>query len=207
MDKTQITTVAYNANAQAYADKFMEHKPYVEQVREFARYLSDGDTLLDVGCGPGNVAKHLLSTKAITVIGIDLSDEMVALARKNAPSGTFFVQDSRGADFPEAHFDAVVLSFSIVHLNDEEAYKLIANSVSWLKRKGLLYLSFMEGKQAGFEQTSFSQEPIYFNYFNSAEIERYLSSQGITILRSIRQDYHEPNGDITTDVFIFGLKK
>lgn len=144
MDKTQITTIAYNANAQAYADKFMEHKSYVEQVLEFARYLSDGDTVLDVGCGPGNVAKHLLSTKAITVTGIDLSDEMVALARKNAPSGTFFVQDSRFADYPAAHFDTVVLSFSIVHLNDEEAYQLIDNAVYWMKRKGFLYLSFMK---------------------------------------------------------------
>ncbi len=204
MDETQITIKAYNANAHAFADKFMEHSPYTAQVLEFAKHLAAGDSVLDIGCGPGNVAKQLLIAKSLHITGIDLSDEMVKLACKNAPLATFFRQDIREAAFPESSFNAVILSFSIVHLKDAETYRLLDKAFLWLRNKGFLYLSFMEGKQAGFEQTSFSKEPIYFNYYNSAEIEQYLITHGFSIVRSIRQDYAEPNGDITTDVFVFG---
>ena len=206
MDETQTTIKAYNANAHAFADKFMEHSPYITQVLEFAKLLVAGDSVLDIGCGPGNVAKQLLTTKSLHLTGIDLSDEMVKLACENAPLATFFRQDIREAAFPKSAFNAAILSFSIVHLNDAETYRLLDKVFSWLKPNGFLYLSFMEGKQPGFEQTSFSKDPIYFNYFNSAEIEQYLITHGIKIFRSIRQDYEEPNGDVTTDVFIFGQK-
>ena len=42
MDKTETTIASYNANAKAYAGKFMEYAPYVEQVNEFAKLLAPG---------------------------------------------------------------------------------------------------------------------------------------------------------------------
>ena len=207
MDETQTTINSYNVNANAYAAKFMAHEPYVKQVMEFAKFLVAGDSVLDIGCGPGNVAKQLLAVKPLQITGIDLSTKMVKLASENVPSGKFFCQDVRVADFPSSCFDAVILSFSIVHLNDAEAYKLLNKAVSWAKEKGHLFVSFMEGRKAGFEQTSFSKQPIYFNYFNSDEIVQFLTEQGVKITRSEKQDYREPDGTITKDVFILGQKQ
>jgi len=161
---------------------------------------------LDVGCGPGNVAKQLLTAKTLKITGIDLSDEMVRLAAANVPTGKFLCQDIRQAEFPSRQFDAVILSFSIVHLNDAEAYALLRKAGSWLKDKGVLYLSFMAGKKAGFEQTSFSQDPIYFNYYSRDEVERFLSLQGVTVFHSAEQGYLETDGTLTNDVFLFGKK-
>ncbi len=206
MDKTETTIASYNANAKAYAGKFMEYAPYVEQVNEFAKLLAPGDEVLDVGCGPGNVAKQLLTAKTLKITGIDLSDEMVRLAAANVPTGKFLCQDIRQAEFLSRQFDAVILSFSIVHLNDAEAYALLRKAGSWLKDKGVLYLSFMAGKKAGFEQTSFSQDPIYFNYYSRDEVERFLSLQGVTVFHSAEQGYLETDGTLTNDVFLFVKK-
>jgi len=199
--------MAYNNNAEAYAEKFMDYEPYAKHAAEFAKLLPVGASVLDVGCGPGNLAKQLsVAAKSIIITGIDLSTEMIEKARKNVPSGKFYTQDSRNARFCNAHYNAVVLSFSIVHLCDTEAYQLLANAVNWLIPEGLMYLSFMEGKQAGFEETSFSKNPIYYNYFDGNEIEQFLIANGIAIFRTVRQDYVEPDGSITTDIFIFGKK-
>ena len=206
MDKTQTTIHSYNANAKAYAGKFMEYAPYVSQVNEFAKFLAPDDEVLDVGCGPGNVAKQLLAAKPLKITGIDLSGEMVRLAAANVPTGKFLCQDIRQAEFPSRQFDAVILSFSIVHLNDAEAYALLRKAGSWLKDKGVLYLSFMAGKKAGFEQTSFSQDPIYFKYFNRDEVERFLSRQGVTVFHSAEQGYLETDGTLTNDIFLFGKR-
>jgi hypothetical protein len=77
---------------------------------------------------------------------------------------------------------------------------------NWIIPGGFLYLSFMEGNREGFEKTSFSQEPIYFSYFDVDDIEQLLIANGITIMRIVRQDYSEPDGGNTIDVFIFGQK-
>lgn len=206
MDKTETTIHSYNANAKAYAGKFMEYAPYVVQVNEFAKLLDPDAEVLDVGCGPGNVAKQLLTAKTLKITGIDLSDEMVRLAAANVPTGKFLCQDIRQAEFLSRQFDAVILSFSIVHLNDAEAYALLRKAGSWLKDKGVLYLSFMAGKKAGFEQTSFSQDPIYFNYYSRDEVERFLSLQGVTVFHSAEQGYLETDGTLTNDVFLFVKK-
>ena len=206
MDETQTTIHSYNQNAKAYAEKFMCHEPYTKQAKAFAELLRSGDSVLDIGCGPGNVAKQLLSAKSLQITGIDLSDEMVKLASANVPSGRFYCQDIRQAEYVTGSFDAVVLSFSIVHLKDAQADELLRKAISWTKKNGYLFVSFMAGKVAGFEQTSFSRQPIFFNYFDHGRIAKLLSEHGMEIIHSEQQDYHEPNGTITQDHFLFGRK-
>jgi SAM-dependent methyltransferase len=131
---------------------------------------------------------------------------MVITARKNAPNGEFLVQDLRDTDFPARVFDVIVMSFCIVHLIDIEAATLISRMESWLKPGGLLYLSFMEGKQPGLESTSFSDSPIFFNYYDGNVIMTLLQQHGLSITRISRTGYAETDGSITTDVFIFAAK-
>lgn len=206
MKKTQSTIEAYNRSGEAYADKFMAYEPYARQVQAFADLLSDGFRILDLGCGPGNVARQIAAEKSVHITGIDLSDSMIKLARANVPKGNFFTEDIRHVKFAAEKFDAIVLSFCIVHLHKQEAYDLINRAIGWLCSGGLLYISFMEGKPAGFETTSFSKEPIYFNYYESETIQDLLITNGIKLLRVVNQDYPELDGTITTDVFIFGSK-
>lgn len=184
----------------------MQYGPYASHVAEFADLLKAGAKVVDIGCGPGNTAKQLCELKQVELVGIDLSQAMVEAARLSAPSATFLLQDVRSADFEPRSFDAAILSFCIVHLKAKEAEELIVKAVKWLRPGGLIYLSFMEGKQPGLETTSFSAQPIYFNYFPGDEMEAILSRNGTECFRSVRQDYPETDGSITTDVFIFARK-
>jgi len=206
-DKTARTIEAYNKNYHSYNEKFMNYSSYVGHINEFATLLEDGFSVLDIGCGPGNVAKQLCAAKTLQITGIDLSSEMVEVAKRNVPQGNFYLQDSRKADFPLECFDAVVLSFSIVHLYDHEAFALLAKAAKWLRSGGYLYISFMEGREAGFETTCFSSQPIYFNYFKRNEIQDILTENGIHCIRTVEQDYLEPDGSNTADIFIFGKKQ
>ena len=205
-DKTAITIEAYNKNAGHYAKKFTGYGPYAKHVAEFAGHLAEGAKVLDVGCGPGNTAKQLCELKQVKLTGLDLSQAMVDEAKIHVPSGEFYLQDIRSAFFEPKSFDAVLLSFCIVHLQDDEAESLITRAISWLPSGGFLYLSFMEGKRAGLETTSFSEQPLYFNYFSGNEMESLLAQNGMKCFRSVRQEYLEIDGSKTTDVFIFAQK-
>jgi SAM-dependent methyltransferase len=77
--------------------------------------LAEGARLLDLCCGTGRVAAEL-DARGFRVSGLDLSEEMLRLARRNAPRVEFFSADAR--DFAPPHaYDAVVSTFdSINHI-------------------------------------------------------------------------------------------
>lgn len=208
MDKTQMTVMAYDKIAGIYAYKYMNFELYTKRIEEFIEFLNVKDNILDLGCGPGNVGKQLtLCGKDLSVTGIDLSENMIKLAKENVPHGNFYCQDIRTINFSEESFDAIILSFCIVHLSDDEMVNLIEKVAKYLKKKGKLYLSFIEGTKKGFETTSFSREAIFFNYYLTEEVKPILENNGLDIFKVMKQDYPEPDGTLTTDVFIFAEKK
>jgi SAM-dependent methyltransferase len=71
--------------------------------------LAPGARVLDVGCGPGRHS-HALATRGFDVVGVDISERFVTLARENAPAGSsvaFERADARSLAF-DAEFDAVI---------------------------------------------------------------------------------------------------
>lgn len=69
--------------------------------------LRSGMRVLDVGCGPGRHA-HALARRGLEVVGVDISDRFVELARRDAPPGaTFLRADARELAF-DAEFDAAI---------------------------------------------------------------------------------------------------
>lgn len=207
-DNTSLTIAAYNKCVLAYEVKFMHYAPYQQQVSEFIDLLPSSVSVLDLGCGPGNTARQLLASgKVESFVGVDLSAEMIRSARQNTPDGKFVVQDLRDTNYRSQSFDVVVMSFCIVHLSNHEAESLICRAADWIKPCGWLYLSFMEGKQSGWETTSFSDAPLYFNYYEGERIAELIKNLGFSIRQLQRQGYPETDGSLTTDVFIIATKE
>jgi SAM-dependent methyltransferase len=82
-----------------------------EQEVEFlvrALGLGPGQRVLDVGCGPGRHSRAL-ATRGIEVVGIDISEPFVALARSEAPAGAAFARaDARRLPVAAGSFDAAI---------------------------------------------------------------------------------------------------
>jgi SAM-dependent methyltransferase len=71
--------------------------------------LAPGVRVLDIGCGPGRHA-HALAARGFEVVGVDLSERFIALARENTPAGasvTFERADARSLEYG-FEFDAVI---------------------------------------------------------------------------------------------------
>jgi SAM-dependent methyltransferase len=69
--------------------------------------LEPGMRLLDVGCGPGRHSRAL-AAMGIEVVGVDISQRFIDLARVDAPPGaTFERRDARSLTF-DREFDAVI---------------------------------------------------------------------------------------------------
>jgi ubiquinone/menaquinone biosynthesis C-methylase UbiE len=75
--------------------------------------------VLDVGCGTGRLVGMLVEHGAVAA-GVDASPEMLAVARRKLPSGTFAEGRAERLPFTDASFDRVVFSL-VVHLVDRPA--------------------------------------------------------------------------------------
>lgn len=100
-------------------------------------HLPEEAHILDLGCGTGQLAQQLL-IKGYKVTGIDGSEEMLRLARENAPGGKFIVADARYFEFLSI-FDAVVSTNCVFNyiMNFEELRSVFRNVHTALVENGL----------------------------------------------------------------------
>ncbi len=76
--------------------------------------------ILDLGCGTGWFTEKLAGLGE--VIGIDLSDEALSIARERVPRVTFLAGSMFEMPLPAGHFDAIVSQHVIAHVKNQEAF-------------------------------------------------------------------------------------
>ncbi|HPB04842.1 MAG TPA: class I SAM-dependent methyltransferase [Prolixibacteraceae bacterium] len=210
-EKTSITIGTYNKCAVAFQDKFMNmdlyHKSYD---RLCERIETVNPRILEIGCGPGNITRYLLSKRPdFDILATDLAEKMIVLATVNVPQAKFRVMDCREILSINETFDAIVCGFCMPYLSDDECAKLIADMAALLNPGGTVYFSTMEGddSRSGFETTSFSgSNEVYVNYHQSDFLEKQLVQNGFENIELIVQGYPEPDGTISDDLIFIAAK-
>src|SRR5207253_10763721 len=88
-------------------ERAMEHADLLALLPEVG-----GRRVLDLGCGAGQLAHHLATRGAAEVIGFDLSERMLALARAqwSHPRVTYRRDALEAVTFPAGCFGLVVIS-------------------------------------------------------------------------------------------------
>ncbi|PYQ14756.1 MAG: bifunctional demethylmenaquinone methyltransferase/2-methoxy-6-polyprenyl-1,4-benzoquinol methylase UbiE [Acidobacteria bacterium] len=84
-----------------------------------------GEKALDLCCGTGDVARSLARSPEgsgrLEVMGVDFSEEMLEIARKNSPPGlpvSFRRADALSLPFPDASFEVVTCAYGLRNLAD-----------------------------------------------------------------------------------------
>lgn len=208
MDKTEITIKTYDLSAKNYENKFMDLHLYKDTLEFFSELIIPSSNVLDLACGPGNIAKFLLDRKPqLNIIGIDLSQEMIKLAKNNVPNAEFYIHDIRALNFESEKFDVIITSFCLPYLYDAEAKEFIDNISKNIVNDGYIYLSTMEGKGHDFETASFTEgNQLFINYYSEEFLKDLFQRNNLEIVKLFKQDYHERDGSITVDL-IFILRK
>lgn len=102
----------------------------------------DCKTVLDIGFGTGTLTRPLYE-KGIEIYGQDFSDEMIKIAKEKMPNAKFFVGDfTKGLVNPlrENKYDAIIATYSLHHLTDEEKIPFIKSLLSILNPGGKILI-------------------------------------------------------------------
>jgi SAM-dependent methyltransferase len=107
--------------------------------REVLARLPKGSRLVELGCGPGTDTAALAGGRRY--VGIDLSREQLAIARRRVPNATFVLGDFTSMAFRPASFDGVVAFYVFMHVPHGEHGPTFERIWSWLRPGGRLMLS------------------------------------------------------------------
>ncbi len=202
------TIEGYDSSAKAYSETIVKLSNYDETYDFLADCLKENASILDLACGPANISSYLLQHKRLmNITGIDLSQNMIDIAKKNVPQGTFFCADVVEYRSKEK-YDAAIIGFAIPYLNMQEIETFLSNTEFNLNHGAYLYISFMNGYKEGYENPSFNQEvELYIHYHQKTSIEQLLKKLNFTIIKQWELDYQESDGSITTDVILIARKR
>jgi ubiquinone/menaquinone biosynthesis C-methylase UbiE len=180
---------AYDTVADKYAEAFWNEldKKHFDRVilGWFAGQAPAEDTILELGCGPGEIS-GFLSGLGAKCLGTDLSPRMIENARKYFPAIPFEVQDFFRLGYPDESFSRVVAYYAIVNLTMAEIESAFKEAHRVLKTGGLFLFTFHifesgESLEVG-DFFGVQGNALTFFYFKVDEMKALVEKLGFTVV-------------------------
>ncbi|MGZ4262391.1 MAG: class I SAM-dependent methyltransferase [Solirubrobacteraceae bacterium] len=189
LDESMTYSCAYWSGGAQTLEEAQEAK--LELVRKKLR-LSEGERVLDVGCGWGSFAIHAAARHGVKVLGITLSAPQVLLARQRVhAAGLSDLVEIRVADYRELEgepYDAIASIGMVEHVG-EERIDVYAQRLSGLLRPGGRLLNHGIAKLQDFDDPD-----------EGAFSERFVFPDGVPLPLSRVVRALERTGLVTTHV-------
>jgi SAM-dependent methyltransferase len=164
--------------------------------------LAPGARVLDAGCGTGIPTARQLIEAGHKVTGLDISEEMLRLARRDVPEAEFRYLDIADLDQSLGDFAAVVAFFSLLMLPRAEIPSVLTKIHHLLEPDGYLLLSMVE---ADLDDTPihFLGSPIRVTGYIRDELRQLVTAAGFEVLDLRHLSYAPASTELPPEVQLF----
>ena len=159
------TRSSYDTDAAGYAEKvrgLLDQMPYLRaSLTLFAELVhgAGGGPVADVGCGPGYVTGYLHDA-GVDAFGIDLSPEMIAIARRDYPGLRFEVGTMTDLDLADDLLVGLIAFWSVIHVPDYAIPGVFEQFRRVLRPQGLLLVGFHVGDETRHTSEGYTGRPV-----------------------------------------------
>jgi len=173
----------YDLIAKEYAEHYfheLDEKPFDRRILEwFAAQVPSGEEVYDVGCGPGEITSFLHHL-GVDVKGIDISPNMINVARTLTPGCLFMVDNMLNLNMPDESVFGITAFYAIVHFSLKEVNRTLEEFYRVLKPGGNLLFSFHVGDEIISTENFLEKEgaALDFVFFDVDEIRDMAESAG-----------------------------
>lgn len=186
---------SYDSAAEAYAEHLateLDHKPLDRHLlNRFAEETRGRGLVADLGCGPGQVARYL-EEQGATVVGIDLSPEMIRVATGLHPGIEFRVGDMNRLDLPGASLAGIVAFYAIVHFSPAELGAIFEEFRRVLSPGGLALISFHIGDEVVHADDLFgSPVSLDFRFHVPSAVVEALRGAQLAVIEHVEREPYE----------------
>lgn len=180
--KTRTSSLENDINSKY----FKQNRPhlFIEKPAMFAKVPDlKGKTALCLGCGSGEECGFLIKKNPKKLIGIDLSSELISIAKKSIRSARFYTMDAEDLKFKDNSFDFIYSSLVLKYFKSwskvlREVYRVLKNGgvflfsnfhpVKWSAYKKANPLNKSTSVILGYEKSNKGcKQIIYGNYLNT----------------------------------------
>ncbi|GAA0667777.1 class I SAM-dependent methyltransferase [Natronoarchaeum mannanilyticum] len=176
MDEVRRTLDAYESDADAYVEKYLDASVAARYGDAFFDEL-DGDRILDVGCGPGPDLETF-AERGYDATGLDLTPAFLGAARDQVPDAALARADMRRLPFEAGSFDGVWSSASLLHVPRADAAAALREFRRVLDRDGVAFVSVKRGETPGSDPNG-----RHFEYYRERELRELLADAGLDPVR------------------------
>ena len=205
-----LTRQAYNLAAQKYHNLFhneMNEKEYDRKLLDsFATRFNKDSLICDAGCGPSAHIGRYLFDKGIKIVGVDISEKCIELARNYNPDMKFECADIVNMPFDDNTFEGLISYYSIINTPKIYIPKIFSEFRRVLKPDGFLLVAVKAGTTEGYIDNLLGiKARNYFSLFTKEEIVAYFSQAGFLIEFFDKRNPYD--FEISNErIFAFGIK-
>ena len=185
----------YDKNSQFYA-KSIQHYSSFEELNEFASLLPKKAKVLDAGCAAGRDAAEL-ARRGIEPIGIDLSSNLIKIAKKRYPSIKFVQGNFLKLPFKNSYFQGVWAHASLLHLDSvKDVKKALSEFYRVLQKGGIIhvYVKAQTGrKKYAIVKDKLSKHDRFFQFFKRNELKKLIKNAGFKMIKIEQYNETEKN--------------
>lgn len=191
----------YDKTAQQWADKWYADDSMLPLLQTFMEELPQQPRMLDLCCGAGYESMRMAKLGA-QVIGLDISEACIAIAREKNPTLEFHVDDMLADYAYIGPVDAVVCSAGLVHLHVEQLRTAFARMSAVLKPGGRALFTVRDGvgRQAGQSDVEIDGQ-VYDRAFYAHTLEE-LREAATDILAFTREIENPEPSPWRNDIFV-----
>jgi ubiquinone/menaquinone biosynthesis C-methylase UbiE len=141
---------AYDTLAEDYANHLPDTRAEapidLAMIDAFVVAVTSGDDprVLDAGCGAGRMSRYL-AERGCRVAGVDLSPNMVAMARRDHPDLPFTVGSLTDLPYADVEFAGVMLWYSIIHMPPAGQARILGEAARVMRPGAHLVVGFQSG--------------------------------------------------------------
>lgn len=189
--KTEESRIAYNKIAFEY-DMSREGQYTRFHIDELSNTidLSEGDVVLDVACGNGTLLRKLSKKAKIQANGIDVSDNMIHVAKLRYPYMSFDVQSCYPLEWSDESIDIITVCCAFHHFDNPQGFVNECKRV--LKKEGTVYIADPNfGTVLKFLANKFwvpFSKSGDVRIYSKKELERFFYNSGFKTVQVYRKD-------------------
>ena len=185
MSKPDELRNTYNLIAADYTKDHLDDTWDDDYREAFIRMLGKDSEVLDLGCGPGTDSSVLIS-HGLKVTGIDLSDELVRLAKNANPDGIFLQGNMLDLPFDSHKFDGLFAKASLLHLAKSDTPKALQEIVRVVKPGAIVHIAIKggDGEKVVKEEKFGYEFERFFSFWASEDFATLLSDAGLSVTKT-----------------------
>jgi ubiquinone/menaquinone biosynthesis C-methylase UbiE len=185
--KTEELRAAHDVLAEFYADRLADALDHMPADRAVLGLFCDltlaaglGPSVGDIGCGTGRLEPYL-AARGLSPHGVDLSPEMIRVARRDHPGFGFGLADLRALPFEDAALAGAVCWYSLIYLPPADRPAAFSELARVVKPGGYLVTAFKAG-DSQVRRSRIASLGVEFDayWLSPQEMERRMADAGFT---------------------------